>query len=84
MQDLMRSARLLASDLASTILFLVVLLITKDILLAVALGIAAVANLWELRAQENPASLQTPLRSVGLRALTLSLIYSSLVIAGLW
>ena len=52
--------------------------------IAVALTIAALANLWELRAQKSPASLQTPLRTVGLRALTLSLIYSSLVIVGLW
>ena len=49
-----------------------------------ALGISALANLLELRAQKNPASLQTPLQTVGLRALALSLIYSSLVIAGLW
>ena len=39
MANLMHSARLLASDLASTILFLVVLLITKDLMLAVALGV---------------------------------------------
>ena len=52
--------------------------------IAAALAISALANLWELRAQKNPAALQTPLQTVGLRALTLSLIYSSLVIAGLW
>ena len=39
MANLMHSARLLLSDLASTILFLVVLLITKDLMLAVALGV---------------------------------------------
>jgi len=39
MANLMHSARLLVSDLASTILFLVVLLITKDLMLAVALGV---------------------------------------------
>ncbi len=39
MANLMHSARLLVSDLASTILFLVVLLITKDLMVAVALGV---------------------------------------------
>jgi intracellular septation protein A len=39
MANLMHSARLLVSDLASTILFLIVLLITKDLMLAVALGV---------------------------------------------
>ena len=39
MANLMRSARLLVTDLASTILFLVVLLATKDLMLAVGLGV---------------------------------------------
>jgi hypothetical protein len=39
MQSLLQSARFLVSDLASTILFLIVLLITKDLILAVALGV---------------------------------------------
>jgi len=39
MQSLIQSVRLLGSDLASTILFLVVLLVTKDLILAVALGV---------------------------------------------
>jgi intracellular septation protein len=39
MANLMHSARLLISDLASTLLFLAVLLITKDLMLAVALGV---------------------------------------------
>ena len=39
MANLMQSARVLVSDLASTLLFLVVLLITKDLILAVALGV---------------------------------------------
>ena len=39
MANLMHSARLLVSDLASTLLFLIVLLITKDLMLAVALGV---------------------------------------------
>ena len=39
MANLMHSARLLITDLASTILFLVVLLATKDLMLAVGLGV---------------------------------------------
>ena len=39
MANLMRSARLLVLDLASTLVFLAVLLITKDLMLAVALGV---------------------------------------------
>jgi len=39
MNNLLQSARLLVSDLASTLLFLAVLLITKDLMLAVALGV---------------------------------------------
>jgi intracellular septation protein len=35
MANLMHSARLLVTDLASTLLFLAVLLITKDLMLAV-------------------------------------------------
>ena len=40
MANLMHSARLLVSDLASTFLFLIVLLITKNLMLAVSLGVA--------------------------------------------
>ena len=39
MQQLAHSARLLVTDLASTILFLVVLIATKNLMLAVALGV---------------------------------------------
>ena len=39
MRDLMRSAQLLVTDLASTLLFLAVLLATKNLMLAVALGV---------------------------------------------
>jgi intracellular septation protein len=39
MANLMHSARLLITDLASTLLFLTVLLITKDLMLAVGLGV---------------------------------------------
>jgi intracellular septation protein A len=40
MANLLKSARLLVSDLASTLLFLAVLLLTQDLILAVALGVA--------------------------------------------
>lgn len=40
MSNLLQSARLLVSDLASTLLFLAVLLTTKDLVLAVILGVA--------------------------------------------
>ncbi len=40
MANLLKSARLLVSDLASTLLFLAILLITRDLILAVALGVA--------------------------------------------
>ena len=39
MANLMQSARMLVTDLASTLLFLAVLLITKDLMLAVGLGV---------------------------------------------
>jgi intracellular septation protein A len=39
MQNLLRAAQLLVSDLASTIAFLIVLLATQDVMLAVAIGI---------------------------------------------
>src|SRR5262245_29948948 len=39
MQNLLRSAQLLVSDLASTLIFLAVLLATRDLMLAVALGV---------------------------------------------
>jgi intracellular septation protein A len=40
MENLRRAAALLVSDLASTILFLVVLLATREVMLAVAIGVA--------------------------------------------
>ncbi len=40
MGNLLHSARLLVSDLASTLLFLAVLLVTKELILAVVLGVA--------------------------------------------
>jgi hypothetical protein len=52
--------------------------------IAVALALAALAYAYDLRRQKQPASLQMPLKSVGLQALTLSTLYSLLLIAGLW
>jgi intracellular septation protein len=55
MQSLLQSARLLVSDLASTLLFLAVLLITKDLILAVALGVAlGVVQIGWLMARRKP------------------------------
>ena len=55
MQDLLRSARLLVSDLASTLFFLAVLLLTKDLVLAVALGVGlGVLQIGWLMARRQP------------------------------
>lgn len=55
MQNLIQAARLLISDLASTILFLVVLLTTKDLMLAVMLGIGlGVVQIGWLVARRKP------------------------------
>ena len=52
--------------------------------IAAALAIAAAGYLMELRRQNNPASLQIPLKRVGKEALALSIAYSLLVVIGLW
>ncbi|HLG97269.1 MAG TPA: YwiC-like family protein [Bryobacteraceae bacterium] len=52
--------------------------------IAAALLAAAAGYLLELRRQKNPASLQMSLKRVGQEALTLSIAYSLMVIAGLW
>ena len=49
-----------------------------------ALFLAAAGYEFELRRQRKPESLQMPLTSVGQQALTLSVIYGTLLIAGLW
>jgi intracellular septation protein len=55
MANLMHSARLLVSDLASTILFLVILLLTKDLMLAVALGVGlGIAQIAWMKARRQP------------------------------
>ena len=66
MTNLLRSARLLVSDLASTLLFLAVLLITKDLILAVALGVVlGVVQIGWLMARRKPVDTMQWL-SIGL------------------
>ena len=52
--------------------------------IALGLAIAVVGYAWDLVRQKNSASLQMPLKTVGLQALMLSSLYSALLIAGLW
>ncbi|MGB8258797.1 MAG: YwiC-like family protein [Terracidiphilus sp.] len=52
--------------------------------IAAALLLAVAGYLSDLRSQRSAASLQMPLKRVGLRALTLSSIYAILLILGLW
>jgi intracellular septation protein len=55
MTNLLKSAQLLVSDLASTLLFLAVLLITKDLILAVALGVGlGILQIGWLTARRKP------------------------------
>jgi intracellular septation protein len=55
MANLLKSAQLLVSDLASTLLFLAVLLITKDLILAVALGVGlGIIQIGWLMARRKP------------------------------
>jgi hypothetical protein len=52
--------------------------------IAAALALAALAYAYDLKRQKQPSSLLMPLKAVGLQALTLSTLYSVLLIAGLW
>ena len=55
MANLMHSARLLVTDLASTLLFLAVLLITKDLMLAVGLGVGlGIVQIVWMKARRQP------------------------------
>jgi intracellular septation protein A len=55
MANLLHSARLLITDLASTLLFLVVLLSTRDLMLAVALGVGlGVAQIVLMKVRRQP------------------------------
>lgn len=60
MSDLLRSARLLVSDLASTLLFLVVLLATGNLVLAIVLGVVlgALQIGWLLARREAIDTMQ--------------------------
>lgn len=52
--------------------------------IAAALLFAAAGYFLDLRRQTRPASLQMPLKTVGLQALALALTYTLIVILGLW
>jgi membrane protein implicated in regulation of membrane protease activity len=52
--------------------------------LAAALAFSSVVHAVELRLLGDPANLQTPLRTIGFRTLAVSLLFTALVIAGLW
>ncbi len=67
---------LLSAALAAAIL--------KNAWIALALALAALGYAYDLMRQKRPVSLQMPLKTVGLQALTLSILYSGLLIAGLW
>jgi hypothetical protein len=59
-------------------------LILKQALIALAFVLAIAGYGYDLVRQKNSASLQMPLKTVGLQALMLSTAYSVLLIAGLW
>lgn len=56
----------------------------KNVWIALALALAALGYACDLMRQKRSSSLQMPLTTVGLQALTLSILYSGLLIAGLW
>ena len=56
----------------------------RHIAIALALALAVLGYMYDLRRQKDPASLQMPLKSVGQQALLLSSAYAALLIAGLW
>jgi hypothetical protein len=58
--------------------------LVKSPWLGAALLISAAEHLWTLARLDRPQVAQTPLRTVGLRALALSVGYSALLITGLW
>ncbi|MFP5228093.1 MAG: hypothetical protein ACLGXA_10720, partial [Acidobacteriota bacterium] len=58
--------------------------VLRHIPIALALALAAASYAWDLKRQQNPASLQMPLKTVGQQALLLSSLYAALLIAGLW
>ncbi len=52
--------------------------------IAIALLVAAAAYRYDLQRQKNPDSLQLPLKSVGLQAMSLSIAYALMLVVGLW
>lgn len=52
--------------------------------LAAALALSAAVHLWDLYTLPRPESLATPLTTVGLRAMSLSIAFSTLLVCGLW
>jgi len=52
--------------------------------IAAALAVATAGYWMELRRQKDPASLQMTLKRVGQQALTLSIVYSLMIVIGLW
>lgn len=52
--------------------------------IAAALFTAVAGSLWELRRQQSPKALETPLKRVGLEALGLSIVYALLIVVALW
>lgn len=53
-------------------------------LLAIALLLSVLVHFWDLATLRTPQALETRLTVVGLRAMTLSILVSSLIVAGLW
>ena len=67
---------LLCAAVAATIL--------RHVWIALALALAVVGYAYDLVRQKDSISLQMPLKTVGQQALMLSVLYSALLIAGLW
>ncbi len=72
----------------AAVVFLLCAAVTAIVLgrvwIASALAIAAIGYGYDLTRQKNPASLQMALKTVGQQALSLSVVYSLLLIVGLW
>jgi len=66
------------------LLALIPVALVKSPWLGAALLFSAAEHLWTLARLSHAEVVQTPLRTVGLRALALSIAYSTLLITGLW
>jgi hypothetical protein len=71
-------------SLAALFLAAVLAVYARSLWIAAALLVAVAGYAFELRRQRDAASLQMPLRRVGLQALALAILYGVLVIVGLW